>query len=128
MRRYHQKVFDDFVQGTTAVYSDSQSEDKLGEPDFAILSAVVSDASASGTLALTVTQEDSPDRVYWMSSSNTPIEAEQLTSGTVEVFGGQIYPATGFLRLRIELAGTSPKARLALYVTGRDQNTRGPAS
>jgi hypothetical protein len=124
MQLFHTLVFDDAIEGTTAVYSDSPFNAELATADKFQIMGVVSQVSVSaGTPTITVQLEHSANNRNFVNKSGTAeINATTLSTTAITVVTGNdagSVPFGGFLRLRITLGGTSPKARVRLWVTGR---------
>lgn len=124
MRRFCQMVFDDFVVGTTTVYTSPIYEDTLGTADRLAIQAVADQVSGSSP-RLTVQVEHGSDGRNWTAKSGTP-EINNIaidTGSTVTLTGTEpgTNPSHTRIRLRIALAGTAPQAHVKLYVTGRDR-------
>lgn len=130
MRTFHKLVFDDSVDGTTAVYTPPSVEPLLGLCEALTISGYA--AGVSGTTpTLTVRIEQSPDQRHWSDRNGTAeINAASLSTTAETTFqgnDGSPVGATrpGFARLKITLGGTTPKARLRIWVTGRGELTLG---
>lgn len=123
MRTFNETVFDDFVYGTTSVYSPAQFAEVLGKSDQLSIQAVVERASLRTTL--TVAIEHSQDGINWAAKNTSPeIDAQALGSGTTTLGGADAgtYPSNGLIRLRVSLgSAASPSAYVRVYVTGRDK-------
>jgi hypothetical protein len=124
MRVFHVKVFEERIEGTTAVYSSPEFDDLLASASTVIIVAWVTNVSGTSP-TLTVAIEQSPDRVHWIPAEASQINAESIPP-TPNPFGGDpATPGTGFARLKITLGGTTPAADLAIWVTGHDDNPFG---
>jgi hypothetical protein len=131
MRVFHTVVFDDTVEGTTAVYTGPQHNSILGFPD--ALSIYGYAAQAAGTSpTITVQVEHGPDERRWINRNGTAeVNAVSLNAATETPFSGNdLNPAgttrLGFARLRVQIGGTgSPKARVKIWVTGRGEQASG---
>lgn len=121
MQAFHVLVFDDALEDTTSVYIDPKFNADLAAADKLQIMGVATQISGT-TPTLTVQVEHSPDNRHFVPKSRTAeIDAASLASPPVLVSGNDpgTVPSGGFVRLRIALGGTSPKARLRLWVTGR---------
>ncbi len=127
MRIYHQLVFDDTVEGTTAVYTSPEWDDLLATTESVVL-AVYATQVAGTSPRLTIKSEFSADQRNWTPTLLTPeVNSQPLsTSGPTSVltFASSAGIVTGFRRLQISLTGTTPRAYLRVFVTGRDQQAR----
>jgi hypothetical protein len=93
----HTLAFDDAIEGTTSVYTSADLNGTLGVPDRLLIVVFATQVTAaSGTPTFTLQIEMSPDERNWMN---------------VERF-----------RLQLGVA-TSPRARIQVWVTGRDNVT-----
>jgi hypothetical protein len=126
MRIFNQLVFDGYVNGTAAVFSNPAFNDLLGSTDQ--LSITGYTAQVSGTTpTLTVRVEHSPDNIRWVDRNGTAeIAAAALSVGTETTVQGHdgnpnSRPTLGFARLRIALGGTTPAGQVRLWVIGRDR-------
>ena len=122
MQVFHILVYDDAVEGTTAVYSDPRHNAELTAADALQIMGVVSQVGGS-TPTITVQLEHSADNRNFVNKSGTAeIDAASLSTTALTVVSGYddgAVPTGGFARLRIALGGSSPEARVRLWVTGR---------
>ncbi len=126
MRSFHVLAYDDVVQGTSATYTPPHFDDLLGAVEQ--LSICVSASQVSGTSpTLTVQIEQGPDQIRW-ENRNTTAEingaALSATADNVETANDGDPTATtrlAFARLRIQLGGTAPQARVKVWVVGRGE-------
>ena len=123
MRTIIGEVFNDFVYGTTTVYTGDQYAEALGAPD-TLAFQVISDQVSGTTPKITVRVTHSGDLRNWANRSTTAeVNDETLTAGTVNSvvgFDASANPCLGSRRLAITLSGTSPAARVRIVATGRD--------
>lgn len=126
MRSFHTLAFDDVVEGTSAVYSAPSLDSTLGSVESLSICAVASQAGGTSP-TLTVQVEQGPDERRW-ENRNTTAEIDGVslskTAENVETANdGDPAGATrlAFVRLRIQLGGTNPQARLKIWVTGRGE-------
>lgn len=123
MRTNIQMVFDEFVPGTTAVYTSEEWNDPLGLPNKLAIQAVADQVSGT-SVTLTVAMEHSCDQRNWALKSGTAqINAEPITAATTTTLFGSdsgSTPTLGYVRLKISLAGTTPAAHIKIHVCGRD--------
>jgi len=122
MRTLHVLIYDDFIEGTTAVYTSPDFNSQLALGDKVKLYAVV-DSVGGTSPTLTVQLEESGDERNWDDKSATAeIDGEALSTTAVNNVTGYddgSVPSSGFLRARIELGGTSPEANVKLWATVR---------
>lgn len=126
MRVFHSLVFDENIESTTANYCDASWNAQLGLPDKLTIFALTD--TVSGTSPnLTVQIEESPDQVHWLPKLGTTTAeiytaALQTTTNTTVVGrdAGTV-PSAAFIRLRVQLGGTTPKAHVRVWVTGRGE-------
>lgn len=131
MRVFHTCVFDDTVDGTTATYTSPRFNALLGLSDSLSISGYATQASSGSTPTLTVQVEQGPDERRWANRNGTA-EVDALTLSTTAETAVQGNDGTpvgvnrqGFARLRIQLGGTTPKARVKIWVTGRGEQITG---
>jgi hypothetical protein len=128
MRTFHVAVFDDAIEGTTAVYTSPIHDAMLGLSDSLSIYGVATQTTGT-TPTITVQVEDGPDERRWRSRNGTAeVNAVSLSTTAETAFtgnDGSPLGATrlGFVRLRIQLGGTSPVARVKIWVTGRGEQT-----
>jgi hypothetical protein len=120
-------VFDDFIAGTSSVYTAAQHNATLGQYDQMSIQAIVDKLSVSGgSPTLTVQIEHSADQRNWESKSGTAeINAAGMTAGTTNIESGYdagTTPSHAFERLRIALGGTSPEGHVKIWITARDES------
>jgi hypothetical protein len=124
MRLFHAQVYDENIEGTTALYTDPSNNGLFGSVEELSIFAVADTVSGT-TPTLTVQIEESADQIHWVNKIPTAeinAQALSLTVKTVVVGrdNGSV-PSSGFLRLRVSLGGTTPKAHVRLWVTGRGE-------
>ena len=126
MRSFHVLAYDDVVAGTTAAYTPPHLDDLLGAVES--LSFMVSASQATGTSpTLTVQVEQSPDEIRWENRNTTAeINASSLSGTADNIKTANDGDPAGttrlpYARLRIQLGGTTPQARVKLWVTGRGE-------
>jgi hypothetical protein len=128
MRIQNDLVYEGIIDGTTSVYMDPKWQDRLGVPDRLVL-FVVADGASGTSPTLLVQLEESADQLNWVNCQGTAeIPATSIsTSATTVLVGhlGTAFPIPAFIRARIQLGGTSPRARVRLWVTGRDDTMLG---
>jgi len=126
MRAFHVLAYDGTIDGTTSVYIDAGLNDQLGTADQLRLAAVT-DAVSGTSPTLTVQVEHSGDNLNWLSRFGTPeINAVALSTTapttTLANAASSALPAA-FVRLRIQLGGTSPRAHVRVWATGRAERS-----
>lgn len=126
MRLFHQLVFEGYINGTAAIYTDNQFDALLGSADQLSLSGYA--AQVGGTSpTVTVQVEQSFDQNRWQPRNGTAeINATALaTSGETNFQGQDGDPASratlAFARLKISLGGSSPAGQIRVWATGRDR-------
>lgn len=114
-------VFDQVLEGATVAYSDPQWAPQLTDPD-ALTIGFIADNCSGTSVALTISLETSPNKVDWVGSfkdegliiynepSTTSVTTAEVTV-TQEAF---------YQRLRVNLSGNSPRARVRIFAFGRE--------
>lgn len=109
-------AFDDFIYGTSAVYSSSFLDGPLAQLESYSIQATVDPFSQN---TLTIQLETSPDGRHWIPKNpGVPeISVSFGTGATVSSFGEDVgaRPALALVRLRIQLSG-SGGVRVRVYV------------
>jgi hypothetical protein len=122
MLRTSLEVFNDVIQGTTAVYTNPELNEPMGVADAVFLAAWV--AQASGTSpTLTVTAETSVDGVNWGEWAGAPLINALALSTTTKTSGGSngyFNNGARLMRLKVQLGGADPSALVRLFWIGRD--------
>jgi hypothetical protein len=124
MQIFHTQVYDDAIEGTTAVYTDPRFNAEIASADKLVIMGTVSQVSVTGgTPTITVQLEHSADNRTFVNKSGTAeINAATLSATAITPVSGNdpgTVPLGGFARLRIVLGGTNPRAKVQLWVTGR---------
>ncbi len=128
MRTFHILVFDDAIEGTSPVYTSPIHDAMLGLSDSLSIYGVAAQTTGT-TPTITVQVEDGPDERRWRNRNGTAeVNAISLSATAETVFvGNDGNPAgatrLGFARLRIQLAGGSPIARVKIWITGRGEQS-----
>lgn len=122
-RRTSTLVFDEFVVGTTAVFTSPEFNDELGRNERLAIQAITD--QVTGTLpTLQVQQEHASDqRNFTFKNGSAEIPATTISATATTILTGYelgTNPSHGYVRLRIQLGGTSPQAHVKIWVTGRD--------
>lgn len=124
MRLFHVAVYDENVEGTGTLYTDPSHNALLGSVEKLSIFAITDTASGTSP-TLTVQIEESGDQVHWVSKAGTAeINAAAVSTTALTTAVGRdtgATPSNGFLRLRVTLGGTTPKAHVRLWVTGRGE-------
>src|SRR5262249_47086027 len=120
-------AFDEIVAGTVATCTAYQIGDTLGRFDrlaFLVLADTVSGTSPTLTVAI----EHSGDGRNFVAKNGTPeVNGVALSARQTNVVVGADTGATrsqGFVRLRVQLGGSSPQAHVRIMVTIRDRKRR----
>lgn len=121
MLRMNELIFDDVVEGTTAVYTDAKFYEAMGTPDVFYLAYIATQAGGTSP-TLTLTAQMSADGITWGQWGSVITSAATLTAGQKNVGGSSDYTTNGFrnMRVKIELGGSGPSTRLQLWWMGRD--------
>lgn len=130
MRLFQESCFDDFVVGALPTYSSTALDTILGRFDRL---AVQLFASQVGGISprITLWFEHSADGRRWAEKGSVPaISSEVIAPSTTNVFAGEDIsgvPSLTFVRLRINLEGTAPRAVVRVFVCGRGSGMRSGA-
>ena len=124
MRNFVVKAFDDYVVGTTNVYTPTSLGELFGSADR--LCCVAYAHTATGTSpSVTMQFEHSFDGTRWLNQNASPeVSGWAPTGGSASfmTFWSTKIPTLNFVRLRIALAGTSPSVPLEIWICGRSPN------
>jgi hypothetical protein len=116
------RALDTVIMGSSAVYTDVSLNEILGAPDAMAIHAVTDQVTGT-SVTLTCAVESSGDNRFFVAKNSTPeIDAESLsTTATTSLMGYEpgTNPSSGYVRIRVQLGGTNPTARISLYVCGR---------
>lgn len=119
MNAYTRIVFDDWVYGTTSVYTPSGLNEFLSRCNAMTVQAIVDQASASSTL--TLTKETASDERGFVTAT-TFLTNQALAASTTNVFAASGNDrAAASARLNVTLGGPSPVAHVRLIVTLRTE-------
>ncbi|MBZ0119209.1 MAG: hypothetical protein K8H88_19600 [Sandaracinaceae bacterium] len=118
---FNQRVFEGPISGTTAVYTPAELNRSLAQADKFFLS--VRAAQSSGTSpTVTVALEHSNDNVNWTNKA-TLLSAQALsTSAITHLFASDLGTSNvggSFMRLSVQLGGTTPASNLQVTLCGR---------
>lgn len=124
MRTFQALVFDDTLDSSTPLYIDPSFNDELGSmEDLSIFGVAVALSGTSPTLSVQI--EESPDQIHWRNKGASPeINAAALSLTTFTNVQGRdagALPASGFVRLRVEVGGTTPRVDVKLWVAVRSE-------
>jgi len=124
-RLFNELVFDEYIEGTSSVYSSQEWNALLGSADKTALHAISDTQSAgSGNPSLSVQLEVSGDGRNFTAKNGTA----EINGATITVGSGQISslgtdagttPSLGFARLKVTLGGSTPKVHVRIYACGR---------
>ena len=120
MRLFHALVFDDAISGTNPAYTTASLADLLGQSDTFHVFIVTSQVTGTSPV-LSVALETSPDQIAWTLLQNLVV-AQSLNIGAltnVQAFKMPNPYASYFVRIRLTLGGTAPRAHVKAWVTGR---------
>jgi hypothetical protein len=124
MRIFHVLLLDDRIEGNAPLYSSPLHNALLGSVESLRIYCTSENTSGTSPL-LTVQIEESGNQVYWRTKAflaEIDNVALSTTAPTVAVGRDRgLLPSQGFLRLRVQLGGTAPKARVRIWVTGRGE-------
>lgn len=126
MRKFHELVFDDAIDGTGAVYTPPRWNGLLAETNQLEVAAVISQVSGTSP-TLTIASEISPDDRLFTAKydvaelNGVALPTNAVVVGTFRDLGTR--PTSGYRRLRLQLGGTTPRAYLRVYATGRCDET-----
>jgi hypothetical protein len=121
MRNFLVKVFNEYVVGTTNIYTPTHLGELLGSADRLCGIAVVH-ALLGTSPTLTLQFEHSFDGTRWQNQNVTPELNAWNMANRIEVFVSTKIPTLNFVRLRAALAGTSPSATIEVWLCGRSPN------
>jgi hypothetical protein len=115
-------IFDDAIEGTAAVYTTPALNATLGSFDKWVVTVVTSNGSGSASPSITIQAETSFNERDWRTINATAeINAQTYSLVAREFFvSSENYNKLGFTRFRLQLAGTTPKAQVQLWICGRD--------
>jgi hypothetical protein len=122
MKVYHQLVFDDTVEGNTATFTRPEWNELLATTEVIVL-AVYATQVAGTNPRLTIKSEFSADERNWTPSQLAPEVSSLALIGPTSALASASSAGivAGFRRLQISLGGTTPRAYLRIFATGRDQ-------
>ena len=123
MRNFVVKAFDDYVVGSTNVYTPTSLAELLGTAD-RLCGVVIAHAVLGSSPTLTIQCEHSFDGTRWLNQETTPELNATSVGGvnTVLTFVSTKIPTLNFVRLRVALGGGTPSATLEIWLCGRSPN------
>ena len=128
MRTLHVLAFDAVIEGTTTQFIDPMFNQQLALADKLKLVAVTDTVSGTSP-TLAVQLEESGDNRNWVNKSGSAeIPATAISATAVTILAGAdngATPSSGYLRAKLTLGGTSPRARVQLWITGRGEQGGG---
>jgi hypothetical protein len=122
MRKSNLLIFDDFINGSTTIFTRPELNDQLGAVDQLALEVIADQVAANGTI--TVQIYNSADQINWKAKNGTAeINAQNITTAATNVWvgsdGGSV-PSLGFVRIGITLSAAVGQAHVKLWATGRN--------
>jgi hypothetical protein len=123
MRKFHVLLLDDRIEGNAPLYSNPLHNALLGSVESLRIYCTAENTSGTSP-ALTVQIEESGNQLYWRTKGFAEIDNVALSTTAQTVAVGRdrgLVPSQGFLRLRVQLGGTAPKARVRIWVTGHGE-------
>ncbi len=125
MRTFHTLVFNETLESTATLFTESELDDVLASADELSIFAVTDTVSGT-TPTLTVRIQEGPDQIQWSNKAATAeINAVALSPTAVTTAVGRdsgAVPSNGFVRLSVSLGGTNPRAHVRIWVTGRSDS------
>lgn len=120
MRIFHELVFDEFIEGTGLLLTRRFWMPVTGAFETGKL-FVVADFVSGSTVALSVQIDESPELNVIQNTIGLALSAVALTPGQTNTFTAALStPLSYGLQLLVWLTGTSPKAHVRMWLTGRD--------
>jgi len=123
MRIFNEDVFDEFVTGTTEVFTPCRLDAVLGAAE-KLMVHVRGTLVAGTSPTLTLKEYQSPDGRVWYTK-DTLLTAQAMSVGSVYetvVYDPNNHPSMAYVRLGITLGGTMPGANIQVMVCGRAQH------
>lgn len=123
MRKEIIEVLFDVVAGTVSTYTPDEHQEALGGTDKLAIQTIIDKVTGTSP-TVTMELQHSCDRRNWSVANTFRTTAALLTTGAniyVDTAGGGVAPPQlGFRRIRIQLGGTNPQARVKMLVCLRD--------
>jgi hypothetical protein len=121
MRTFQALVFDDTLDSSTPLYIDPSFNDELGSMEELSIFGVA--VALAGAPTLSVQIEESPNQIHWRNKGASPeingVTVSTTTFTNVQGRDAGSVPASGFVRLRVEVGGTTPRVQVKLWVAVR---------
>jgi hypothetical protein len=124
MRNFVVKAFDDYVVGTTNVYTPTDIAELLGSAD-RLCCVAVAHATRGTSPTVTFQFEHSVDTTRWVNQNSSPEVSSWAPSGggaNFLNFTSTRIPTLNYVRLRMALGGTTPGVSLEVWICGRSPN------
>src|SRR5690349_17722063 len=122
MRIFQAKVFDGYIRGTGAVFTQTADSELIGSAERLVFYAVMNGVSGTSP-SLTIQLENSPDGTRWLNQATGPEVSAMLNPGDNSAYGtsaqSTTIPMAAYIRMRITLGGTDPGGYLRLWLNGR---------
>jgi hypothetical protein len=119
-------VLNDFVVGTSAVYTDASYNEFLASASQFAMQVVVDQVTGTGP-TITVAFEHSADGRNWVTKNASgsdlgPTALSAAATNTLFCSDAGTIPFLGFIRIRVSLGGTGALvAHVKIHLTGRDK-------
>ncbi len=123
-RRFCELVYDDFIFGTTAVFTADRFNELLGSANRLAIQVVADKATGtSPTFSLLVFHGADGRNFASILGAGAEIPATALNLTAVTLLNGAADYSSmlRYVRLRLTLGGTNPGAHVKVYATGRDK-------
>lgn len=123
MQQFNVPVFDDIISGTSGTWYSPRSLDAfLGTADVFIIQATTTLVGGSTPKIKIVTEHSCDGLVFGVHSVPSALNTVSISDGTT-LFGVDLAAPKpfGLVRVAVWLAGTSPRCRVRINVTGRIQ-------
>jgi hypothetical protein len=120
------KVFDEYVQGTSAVYTSVTLCEVLGRYDRLAIEALVDNVGSAATTMIVAIEHSGDGRTFVQKNVGAEIGTAGASTTLTNVYFGAdngATPSLGFVRLRITMGGPTPQAHVRLFVSCRDRGT-----
>jgi hypothetical protein len=124
MRNFVVKAFDEYLVGTSNVFTPTSMAELLGSAD-RICGLAVAHTSIGIGPTVTIQFEHSFDGTRWINQNVTPeVNAWAPTGGIFNVmpFASTRIPTLNYVRLRIALGSVSTSVPLEIWLCGRSPN------
>lgn len=120
-RKFNRLVFSERIEGSNPSYTSHDACAWLANADKLSFMATAEEVSGTGP-TWTVQMQESPNGRAWADVPGATWGTSAVSNGSINgmSFFDGFLPVSGFIRFRIQLGGTSPAAKIRLWVTGRD--------